>query len=154
MRLAGALILAVVLWGPSARAQTCSASTAAVVFGTYAPLSGAGVSTTGSVTVTCQATVALLVSYAISLGGGASGNIQARAMSGTGGTLPYQIYTNAGHTIVWGDGTGGSQTQGTSYLLSVLVPVVNTFTAYGTIAANLRVSPGTYGDTVTVLVTY
>jgi len=138
----------------NARAQACIASATPVSFGLYDPKTSSPNDITGSVSVTCQATVALLVAYTVKLNGGSSGNIAARKMIVSGSQLSYQIYTDATRTTVWGDGSGGTTYQVGGYLLSVLVPVTQTYTAYGRIPALQNVYAGSYQDTLTILVSY
>jgi spore coat protein U-like protein len=88
----------------------------------------------------------------IALGGGGSGNIAARTMASGGNALPYQLYTNAGRTTIFGDGTTGS-----------LVPVTgvgygttNTVQVYGRVtqAAAQAAPAGAYTDTVLVTILF
>jgi len=138
----------------NAQAQACVASATPVAFGLYDPKASSPNDITGDVTIVCQATVALLVAYTVKLNGGASGNIAARKMIISGSQLSYQIYTDATRTTVWGDGSGGTAYNVGGYLLSVLVPVSKTYTAYGRIPALQNVYAGSYQDTLTILVTY
>jgi spore coat protein U-like protein len=136
--------------GP-ARSQTCAVAATADAFGTYNPFSVSPVNSMATVTVTCQTLIAVAVSYTIQLGTG--GSFAARSMGGPGGRLRYQIYRDAARTQVWGDGTSSTFTVTDGYLLS-LVPVMRNYTAYGQLLALQQVAPGSYTDTVTVLVTY
>ena len=142
------LVLARPAWG-----QACGASATGEAFGSYNPFSPAVTTSTATLTVTCQNAASVLVSYTIGLGGGAGG-VGSRSMTSGAASLPYQLYRDAAHTQVWGDGTAGSLTTTDGYLLAVLTPTVRTYTAYGVIPAGLLVTPGLYGDTVTVLLTY
>jgi spore coat protein U-like protein len=45
------------------------------------------------------------------LDGGQNGNVNTRRMSGTGGTLNYQIYTTSSRTSIWGTGANAYQLQ-------------------------------------------
>ncbi|MFI4962499.1 MAG: spore coat U domain-containing protein [Legionellales bacterium] len=124
-----------------------------VAFGNYNPISGTALSTTGTVAVTCSALViGLNVSYVIALNAGANGTFAARKMILVS-TLQYNLYTDAGHTTVWGDGTAGTSTISDSYLLSLLSHTVN-YTVNGLLPASQYVPPGAYTDTITVTVTY
>jgi len=134
--------------------QTCSVTATSLAFGTYNPMSGLESDSSANISVVCQAVASLLVSYSVKLSSGSSGSIAARKMITSGSQLSYQIYTDAAHTVIWGDGTSGSSYNTGSYLLSVLVPVTNTYTAYGRIPALQNVYAGVYTDTLTVLVAY
>ncbi len=144
-------LAAILLWSLARPAfgQTCLASATGESFGTYNPFSPTATTSTATLTVTCQSTVPVMASYVIALGGGGS-----RSMGSGAAGLAYQLYRDAARTQVWGDGTGGSATVADGYVLSALTPVIRTYTAYGVIAPGIRVAPGVYGDTVTVLLTY
>lgn len=156
-----ALLLALTAVAPAARALclsplcSCTASTTALVFGAHNPLGGA-TDSTGSVRVTCGGVAGLLIPFRIDLGrGGAAGYAPRRLASGAN-TLAYNLYTDAGRTSVWGDGTGGSVSTSSSVLLDVLgwAPA-QSFTIYGRIGAGQTGAvPGSYADTVSVTVTY
>jgi spore coat protein U-like protein len=157
MKIAGILAAAfLVLVSPEpAEALTCTATATGLAFGVYSANTAMPTDTTGTVTVTCNSLIALLVSYSIALTTGGSGSFAGRTMAGSvAPRLGYQIYTDAARTRIWGDGTGGTVTVADSYLLSVIVPVVRPYTYYGRIPAHQIVGPGIFGDTVTVLITY
>ena len=146
-------VLLLVLLARPACGQVCAAAATGEAFGSYNPFSGAATTSTATLTVTCQNTVSILVSYTIGLGGGAGG-VAARSMSSGGASLSYQLYRDAAHTQVWGDGTAGSLTTTDGYLLGVVTPVVRNYPVYGVIPTGLRVAPGQYGDTIIVMLTY
>ncbi len=139
---------------------TCGISATAVPFGGYDPLSGSAATAVGTVTAGCQLSVstggiAQIVSYNLLLTAGQSGSFTSRTMTGSGGALGYNLYGDPGMTMVWGDGTGGSLTQGG--LLTVLLlnaQVSNSYSVYGKIPANQRVGSGGYGDTITVTMSF
>lgn len=145
---------AVLVPAGTARAQSCSLSSTPVVFGQYDPFSASSTDSTGTISVTCASPLQILVSYTIRLDGGRGGVVGARRMNAGVNNLFYQLYDSASRATVWGDGTGGSVTKSSGYLLGVLTPVVQTFTAYARIAARQNVGPGAYSDAVTVLLTY
>ena len=62
----------------------------------------------GSVAVQC--TIGILPSFQVALSTGGSGSYATRKMSNGTDTLSYNLYTDAGHTIIWGDGSGGTST--------------------------------------------
>jgi spore coat protein U-like protein len=105
------------------------------------------------VTVNCTGLLGLFVSYAISLSPGNSGNQLNRSMSSGGGQLGYNIYTDLTHTMIWGDGTGGTSTVSGSFVL-VLLGNTATYTAYGHMPAQQIVPAGSYSDAPTLTVTY
>ncbi len=146
--------LALVLLARPAWGQTCNAGATGESFGTYNPFSSVATTSASTLTVTCQATASLLVSYTITLDGGSAGSVMARSMGGGATRLPYQLYKDALYSQVWGDGTGGSSTVTDSYLLGALVPVGHTYVAYGSIPVGRQVAPGLYSDLVTILLAY
>lgn len=149
-----AVVLGVMLAGHAARAQICTVAATNVAFGTYDPVNTSALSSTGTLTVTCSATIGLLVSYAIQIGAGGGGGFGARAMSAGVGRLGYQFYTTVGRTAIWGDGTSGTNVVSDGYLLSMLVPVTKPYTVYGVVPARQIVPAGTYTDTAAVLLVY
>jgi spore coat protein U-like protein len=75
-------------------------------------------------------------------------------MASGANTLQYNLYTTAGFAIVFGDGTGSTQT---SSGVGAGVATANTLTVFGQLpdsATNQAAVPGSYSDTVTVTVTY
>lgn len=139
----------------SAWSQTCTVAATGLAFGNYQPLSGAPANSTAIVTVTCNpGIISLLVSYSIQISAGTGGSFSARSMGGTSTRLRYQLYRDALHTQIWGDGTGGTVTVTDGYLLGILLPINRTYTCYANIPANQNVDIGGYTDVVSVLLTY
>lgn len=154
-RLALLAVLATFLASASARAQTCTASTSGLAFGTYSGPSGAASDTAGSVSVRCQGTIAIAIPFTVGLTAGSGGSIAARTLVSVANRLNYQIYTNAARTQVWGDGTGGTtQVSGSIVLTLGNLSLLNTISVYGRIAARQNVPAGSYTDAVQVVVTY
>jgi spore coat protein U-like protein len=120
-------------------------TTPTLAFGTLTPL--ANNDAQGSITWVCTNGF----NTVIKLGGGGSGNIGARAMGGAA-TLPYQLYTTAARTIVFGDGTTGA----TVPVSGVGYSSPGTVTVYGRVLqADAAVAPnGNYNDTVVVTITF
>lgn len=137
-----------------ARAQTCSASTTALAFGTYDVTLSSPTDTTATISVSCGSTISLLVGYTITLSTGSSGTYSARTMPGPNSTaLSYQIYTDNGRSVVWGNGSGTTGSVSDGYLLGIGT-ITHSFTAYGRITARQAVSAGAFVDSVTITVTY
>lgn len=88
-------------------------------------------------------------SYTIGLTA-ASGGTGSRTMSGPGSTsIGYEMYSNAGHTSVWGD------TIGTDTVADTGNGSTQTKTVYGLVPSIPgTATAGSYSDTVTVTVTY
>ena len=105
-RLAAAVFC--VLGAVSAHAA-CSVSVGPLSFGPYDPLSPAGATTSGVITVTCDQSPPPIVT--VQIGPSAvSGGFFPRRMQRAGGsdTLDYNLYADPGLTAVWGDGTAGT----------------------------------------------
>jgi len=142
-----AALLAALLAAPAmTRAATCTVSATPVAFGVYLPFSGTPTSITGAVTVSCDAKASVVV--ALSTGGG--GSYANRQMSKGANMLRYQLYTDAAHSLVWGDGTAGTVTVSAT----VAGNLVRTLTVYGQVPALQAVASLTYIDAIMVTVTY
>ena len=86
--------------------------------------------------------------FSIALDGGTTTNDpSARAMTGPGGELPYQLYQDAARSVVWGEGPNAMEdgTTGTG--------AEETFEVYG-LVPSANVPAGDYSDTVTVTVAW
>jgi spore coat protein U-like protein len=127
----------------------CTVTATAVAFGTYTPLTTS--TSTGTISVMCTLVVGSSTATA-TLSSGMSGTFAARTMSnGTGGILSYNLYTTAADSVVWGDGTGGSQTE--ALTINGLGNVTVNATVYGLMPLQ-DPRPGSYSDTITVSVNY
>jgi spore coat protein U-like protein len=131
-------------------AAACNIVGSTVPFGTGLPSPVASpIDVQGGVGVTCASGTAY--SVAANAGNGAGATFAARRMRMISGTalLTYALYTDAGRTTVWGDGTGGS---------SVIGGIANGTTqqipVYGRIPSGQTPLSGTYFDLVTVTVTF
>ncbi|MDD5410975.1 MAG: spore coat U domain-containing protein [Methylobacter sp.] len=132
----------------------CSVSATGVAFGNYNPTNSSSTDATGNVHVFCTV---LLVSVGaqtnISLNTGGSGSFASRKMSSGANRLNYNLYKEASHTTVWGDGTGGTGIFTDNTLIAVLGTSIN-HTIYGSIPASQFVAAGSYSDTITVTVEF
>ena len=124
----------------------CSISSSAFAFGTYNPLAVGPTDSIGTITYECTAGVLIRVD----LSQGSSGNFTARTMSGPAGTLAYNLYLDAARLLVWGDGTGGSQ----SYTELATALVQRSVLVHGRIPASQDVTVGSYTDTVTATIVF
>jgi spore coat protein U-like protein len=138
-------------------ANTCTVAATPHAFGAYDTLTP--VSGTSTVTVTCthSGNAAATFSYTIALSSG-QGTYALRQMAGGGDTLTYNLYTDAAHTITWGDGTAGTSTVSGSFLVpgGLGNSGFQSQTVYGLITAPQNVTPASYATTtpITVTVTY
>ena len=134
---------------------TCTATSSSTAFGTYSANSPSPTTTMATVTVNCSATVSLTVAYSVALSGGSSGRVTARTMTSGTSQLAYGLYTDTGHTSVWGDGSSGSTTvTGNAVLTTLITSQSSTLTAYGLLPAGQLAAPGSYSDSVLVTVSY
>ncbi len=127
----------------------CTAGTSGVAFGTYSP--SVGDNSTGTIEVTCglfdgQPTVAI--------GAGTSGNFHARQMRSGPHQLAYGLYTDAGRTSIWGDGSQGTSTVSMANPQWLLLWLRYTRSIYGHIPAGQHVAAGSYTDTILVTVIF
>jgi len=125
-----------------ANAATCSVSPQSVSFGNYDPLGPAPLEGVGNINVSCDA----VTSFTVSISAG-TGSYSARLMTGIADQMNYNLYTDATHLMIWGDGTGSSNTVSATAAGSNL-------TVYGRIPARQNVAAGIYADTIIVTVTY
>jgi spore coat protein U-like protein len=134
-----------------APAAACTISAPGVAFGAYNPLAAGHDNSTATITVLCATSVTAPI---VALSTGGSGTYSPRRLAGTGFNLNYNLYTNSGRTIVWGDGSGGSVTQTLSG--GTIVSGQRRFrrTVYGRITALQNVGAGAYSDTITLTVTF
>lgn len=143
--IAAALLCA--LETPAAQvAVGCSISSSAFAFGTYNPLAVVPTDSIGTITYECTAGVLIRVD----LSQGSSGTFTARTMSGPAGTLTYNLYLDAARLLVWGDGTGGSQ----SYTELATALVQRSVPVHGRIPASQDAAVGSYTDTLTATIVF
>lgn len=111
---------------------------------------------TGTLNTTLNATGALSVrctdgdAYRVALNGGKSGNVAARTLIRSGGgAIGYQLYVDAAHTTVWGDGSGSTGTvSGTG------TGQQQNLTVYATVPPQSSPVPGVYSDTITATISF
>lgn len=139
---------------PANAALSCTVNAGGTLpFGSHPALAGAGpFNVTGSFGIQCNAAGATRTPVTVSLDAGlnAAGIIANRKMKRT--TLPavflgYQIYQNAAHTTIFGNGAGQTRTVNTT---GSATKNINLFGQIPTTTAN----PGIYNDTVNVTITF
>lgn len=134
--------VATVLATAPAAAANCTISPQSVSFGNYDTLDSQPLDGVGNISVQCDA----MTSFTISLDSG-SGTYSGRQMTSGTNVLEYNLYTDASHVSIWGDGSSGTTVVSDS-ASSAEEPV------YGRIAARQDVPAGTYTDVIVVTVTY
>jgi spore coat protein U-like protein len=132
----------------AAHADSCSIDTTSVVFGSYNVFSTAPVDSTGSIEYRC---VGNARNVRISISDGLGNSYSQRRMWRIGDTLGYNLFLDAARTIIWGDGSGQTETYFNSRPPNnrdISVPV------YARIPEGQDVSAGVYIDLVTVTVDF
>lgn len=150
--------LLLLLGSPASAHAACSVSAVDIPFGTYYPFSPTPLDLNGSVTVTCTASSGTSpVQVALNIGSvlqdGA--NFAERKMARGNTYLGFNLYKDAARTIVWGDGTSGSQTVSSPASLAVNGGTV-TIPVYGRVRVGQRryAPPGNYLAVITATLTY
>jgi spore coat protein U-like protein len=153
-----ALILACLLLATAARADECTGGDAGSLsviatplnFADYVAISGMADETSFTLTAECSGGLGtpVLPPFNVSLSPG-NGSYTQRHMTKAADVLNYQIFSDAGMTTIWGDGSGGTSTVG-----SAGGAASQDFQGYGAIPAGQWVSPGSYEDVITVTVSY
>lgn len=129
----------------------CNVTAGPLSFGPYDPLSPAGSTTSGVITVTCNQAPPPIVT--VQIGPSAvSGGFFPRRMQLAGGsdTLDYDLYVDPAGTIVWGDGTGGTATQSNRVTKNSPWNI----TIYARMPGMQDVTPGSYGDSIGISIIF
>ena len=127
----------------------CTLSVTGVNFSPYDVLAPAPNDTVGNLAISCDEVPPPGVTVSIGASP-TSGGFSPRRMRGTFDLLDYNLYTEARHANVWGDGTNSTNT------VSVRVPRNNpaTLKIYGRIPPQQNVSAGSYADTLVVTINW
>ena len=143
-----AALLALIAAAP---APACTISSAGVAFGAYNPRATGADDVTGTISVACAPSVSAPV---VQLSTGQSGSYSTRRLEAGSWDLNYNLYTNTARTTVWGNGTGGSQSQTLSGGTVSGGQRRFSRTVYGRIPALQNVGVGSYSDTVVMTVIF
>lgn len=162
LRLAALTLLALLtpLAPPRARAAVldCTVSATSVAFGTYVPMQPGALIGTGTMTAICTVN-SHRNTLTVDLSAGVSGSFTTRTMTTTVGTttylLNYNLYQDPANTVIWGDGTGGSQVDTVTITRHGGNNTITTnLTVYGAVAPAQDPAPGIYTDRITVTVNF
>lgn len=141
--------MAGLMMASGAKADSCQVSAAVINFGSFSPLTLSHVDSTGSITVNCTD----VAGYSIALSAG-NGTYNQRSMVSGSHALDYNLYRDAAHQQVWGDGSSGD-----NYAVTAANPVNGqnyVHTVYGRLPLNMSRDAyvGTYSDTIIIIVNY
>lgn len=137
--------------------ETCSVSSTGVAFGTVDVLPGSAINTTGTITVTCEALLAVTLPYSVTLSTGGSGSYTTRKMTNpNSSTFNYNIFRDSGPTNILGDGVAPNVKISDQFILTLLnLNQTRNHTVYAQIYPNQQgTAPGVYSDNITVTVIY
>lgn len=133
----------VLLLAPRVVLAACTLAAGGLNFGSYDVFSTSHTDSAGAIDVSCD----VATPYTLTLSPG-SGSYNQRAMVNGIHLLNYNLYSDAAHSLVWGDGSGGTVT---------VVGNTDTsaqHTVYGRIPAQQNVHVGSYSDLIVVTVVY
>lgn len=131
---------------------SCSATTTNASFGAYDPTAAAPTDTSANVTINCAGLVSLFGTVEIAASPGSSGSAAQRTMRQAVNSLNYNLFVDPARTIIFGNGTAGTQT--ITRPLNGLLIFGQTVFFYGRIPARQWARAGTYTDNVVITVTY
>ena len=138
------------LWAtPASVEAVCSIRSASVAFGTYDPFNPVSLNTAGQFVYICGNRDHNVF---ISLSRGSASSFQPRVMKNGSSSLQYNLYLDPAKTIIWGDGSEGTQAyfiknpQPNNQELSVPI--------YGSIPPGQNVPVGAYSDTLTLTIDF
>jgi spore coat protein U-like protein len=135
------------LAGPGAKKGSCAIETRPLSFGSYDPEDNAELDSVAQVIYTCDNQAKKI---RIDMSAGSSNTFDRRMINGAGELL-YNIYLDATHRTVWGDGVLGTDVYYENNPPNGTPVVVR---AYGRIPPRQDVPPGSYTDVLTVRVLF
>jgi len=131
-------------------AAKCTTLTAnAITFDAYVPDEANDNTKDTTVTVKCTLNTPITIAMDKGTNGSSTSARKLKITDGThADTLSYNLYSNAGRTTLWGEGSDKVSKIGEGLLMT------STYNVYGKIPAAQDVTPGSYADAVTVTVAY
>ncbi len=137
---------------PSRGAVACVISSTAVKFGNYDVFNVANTDSNGSITYNCIGYLSPPGSGPITifLSKGTSLTYTPRFMHNGANHLNYNLYLDAGLSLIWGDGTGGTSI----YSATAVNAVPVTVTVFGSIPASQDAQTGAYTDSVKATINF
>lgn len=139
---------------PAAHAATCDLIPPELSFGIYDPEASAPTDASALITVNCFADGGApeAIGYSIAIGRGADGSLAPRALRGPESQLQYNLFADAAHTLIWGNGDDGSVTVAGS--LSLPGRARSTHAVFGRLLPRQKVGPGDYSDQLVIILDY
>lgn len=138
----------------AASSASCNVDTssAQIAFGTYDPLSLTPLDGVGTLRISCDKNN---VPVTFALDRGSSSTFLPRGMRSGANVLPYNLYLGSPNSgIVFGDGSGGTQTQGATTQQIGLGTFIAQAQVFGRIQPGENAAFGSYSDTIRVQVTF
>lgn len=132
--------------GPAAAATCVVTNVTPINFGAYSQSSTVPLDSVGELAVDCTTPSPVQ----IILGRGLSGRQTPREMLARGIALHYNLFMDAAHTVVWGDGTEGTQV----FMGIAPAPQSLRLSIFGRMFALQAVPAGTYVDRIVVAVVF
>lgn len=130
--------------------NVCHVQSATVTFGSYDPLGANLAAPLDAPAAALQIACTGGTAWTVSLGSGQNFATSRQMRSAAGGLLGYELYSDAAHTMRWGDGSGGAAVvTGTAALTGLF-----TLQIYGRVPAGQTPLAGTYSDTVTATIVF
>lgn len=126
-----------------AQSSSCSITILTPVsFGSYDVFSGSATPGIGQIGYKCNGNAI------VSLSTGNASSYNPRQMRNTRNeSLNYNLYTDLGSEVIWGDGTGGTQTQA--------IPATSkSISIFGSIPPKQNVRAGSYTDNITITINF
>lgn len=141
----------------AAQVTTCTGSNVSFSLGTYDAFRSTPLDSSTSFIVSCSrhggpGSDLVTVGFGASANSGTIATRQLKISSGLD-LLTYNLYRDAGRSLVWGN-TVGSDTVSQTINLANNASGNLTFTIFGRIDALQDVRPGPYNDTITITVTF
>ena len=138
-----AIAAGLVLIGSPSRAAECSVGEGSLAFGSLLGFaSTATLNSSGAFSITCTTSAP----FTLALDKGLGQSISSRFMTLSGGsaTIRYQIYQDAAHSTIFGDGTTGSARGGVGTGTAQLIDL------FGQIPSQNISAVGSYSDSISV----
>lgn len=136
--------------------ESCSVTASGVIFNTYNPFNSSALDVSGNIRVTCTNSLVTpqTVNYTISLSTGGNNSYNPRVMANGANSLTYNLYKDSLRTIVFGDGSGSTQTVSGSVTIPAQGSASQDHTVYGRVPALQNAFVGDYSDSITVTLNY